>query len=224
MRMNMWRQPMNTDRQALVLAQWLSPAYPIGAFAYSHGLEAAIHQGAVRTAGELEDWLSDILVHGSGRNDCILLRAAHGCATLEDLNAVDMEAQANAASGERLLEMRLQGAAFCKTTSAICGRSIPDLTLPVAVGYASGQMNLSVSLTAVMYLQAFVSNLVSAAMRLLPIGQTESQIMVARLTPLCETVAYQTEGTGLDALQSSAFLSDVAAMRHETLEPRIFRS
>lgn len=208
----------------LTLSQWLSPAYPVGAFAYSHGLETAIATGDVTDAASLTDWLADVAEHGSGRNDCIVLRAAYQSDSAAALAMVDATARAMAPSAERLQETVLQGAAFCETTQAIWGAQQPDLTYPVAVGYAAAQAGIDVTLTCAMYLQAFLSNLISAAVRAVPLGQTEGQQALAALTPLCKRIADDTIDATLDDLHSSAFLSDIAAMRHETLQPRIFRS
>ncbi|EBA12146.1 urease accessory protein UreF [Roseobacter sp. CCS2] len=215
---------MSTDRDILTLAQWLSPAFPVGAFAYSHGLEAAIQSDAITSGQDLKDWLTDIIIHGSGRNDCILLRAAHACADNASLDIVNDTALAFAASAERQLEQTLQGAAFCKTTAAIWGGTGHGYVYPVAVGQAAARQNIDVSLTAAMYLQAISSNLISAAMRLMALGQTEGQNILASLTILCDETAKATTGTKLDDLQSTAFMVDIAAMHHETLQPRIFRT
>jgi urease accessory protein len=219
---------MHTDHVAsgayLTLAQWFSPSYPLGSFAYSHGLETAIQSGAVTTAADLQDWLADLVKHGSVRNDVILLRLAYGAETSKQCAEVDAAAQAFAASSERLMEANLQGGAFARTTSAIWGTETPNLTNPVAVGAAARTLNLPVDLTALMYAQAFVSNLVSAAVRLVPLGQTEGQTTLAALSPLCASIVEATAGTTLDDLSSTTFAFDIAAMRHETLQPRIFRS
>ncbi len=220
---NMAQQHMSTDRDILTLAQWLSPAYPVGAFAYSHGLEAAIQSGAITSSDDLKDWLTDIISHGSGRNDCILLRAAYASDD-DELTMVNDTALAFAASAERQLEQNLQGAAFCKTTCAIWGGKDMSYVYPVAVGAAAAKLHIDVSLTAAMYLHAVISNLISAAMRLMALGQTEGQKMLATLTPLCDETAKAAAGTTLDDLQSTAFLVDIAAMHHETLQPRIFRT
>ena len=221
---NMWQRPMTTDRDILTLAQWLSPAYPVGAFAYSHGLEAAIQAGAITSGDDLKDWLADVISHGSGRNDCILLRAAFASPSDDALIGVNDTALAFAASAERQLEQTLQGAAFGKTTEAIWGGNGPDLVYPVAVGKAAAALRIDVTLTAAMYLHAVISNLISAAMRLMALGQTDGQRILAALTPLCDQTAKDTDGTTLDDLQSTAFLVDIAAMHHETLQPRIFRT
>lgn len=222
-RTSMATPPMTTNAQILTLTQWFSPSYPIGAFAYSHGLETAIQGGVVTSAATLKDWLADVLEHGSGRTDCILLRAAYACEP-DALAEVDAVAQAFSASSERLHEARLMGDAFGRTTAAIWGGDTPPLTGAVAVGAAARREGIPVELTAAMYLQAFASNLVSAAVRLVPLGQTEGQTVLAELTPLCEAVADGCKGATLDDLHSTAFLSDIAAMKHETLQPRIFRT
>ena len=223
-RTNMVPPPMNTERNLLTLAQWLSPAFPVGAFAYSHGLETAIHQGVIANASDLQNWLADVLNHGSGRNDCILLRAAYACDCPEAMAEINDTAIAVAASAERVLETQLQGRAFTQTTAAIWGGDETALCYPVAVGKAASQMQLDVDLTAALYLHAFASNLVSAAVRNVPLGQTDGQKVLAALIALCDQIAKETQDATLDDLSSSAFLSDIAAMQHETLQPRIFRT
>jgi urease accessory protein len=215
---------MTTERDILTLAQWLSPAFPVGAFAYSHGLEAATQAGWVTSGATLAEWLEDVIAHGSGRNDCILLRAAYDAEGPQELAEVDAMAKAVAASGERQLEQALQGAAFCKTTGAIWGGEVVAYLYPVAVGAAAAKLRIDPTLTAALYLQAVTSNLISAAQRLMPLGQTEGQAVLAALTPLCEETAKAAMTLTCDDLQSTAFLSDIAAMRHETQQPRIFRS
>ncbi|EAR52774.1 urease accessory protein UreF [Oceanicola granulosus HTCC2516] len=210
--------------EVLTLAQWLSPAYPVGAFAYSHGLEAAIRNDWIASADDLQDWLATVLADGSGRNDCILLRASHACADAAGRAEVDAAGRAFAASAERLLESEAQGAAFARVTGAIWGGADEGLLYPVAVGAAAARLGLPATLTAAMALHANVGNLVSAAQRLMGLGQTRAQGIVAALTPLCERIAGETEGCTLDDLHGLAFLSDIAAMRHETLQPRIFRT
>lgn len=222
--MHMSPQHMTIEPGLLTLTQWVSPSFPVGAFAYSHGLETAIHCGAIVTADDLQMWLKDVLSHGTGRNDCILLRAAYASSGPAELAEINAAAVAISGSSERVLEAQLQGAAFCKTTVAIWGGEAADLLYPVAVGAAAARMDIDLLTTAAMYLQGFVSNLVSAAVRAVPLGQTEGQAVLAALSPLCEGIAKDTATATLDDLQSTAFLSDIASQRHEVLQPRIFRS
>ena len=212
---------MPTNPALLTMAQWLSPAYPVGAFAYSHGLEQAITAGAVQDAEALKDWVGDVLRFGSGRNDALLLAAAYLC---KDPDGIDATARALAASRERLLETQAQGAAFAKTTRDTWGLALPDLCYPVAVGRAAGLMRLPLTDTCALYLQAFASTLVSVGQRLIPIGQTEAQQAIRALAPICLELAEDTQQGELDRLSNTAFMADVAAMRHETQSTRIFRT
>lgn len=207
----------------LTLTQWLSPAYPVGAFAYSHGIEAAVQSGRIDCAAALQNWLSDVIEFGSGRSDCVLLRLAYGCSDATALDAINDAGIAYAASSERRLEAAAQGAAFGKTTRAIWGGD-GSLIYPVAVGAAARLQALDEDLTATLFLHATVGNLASAAQRLMALGQTEAQGIVAALAPLCQRVAVGTRGATLDDLYGSAFLSDIASMQHETQQPRIFRT
>ncbi|QIZ82519.1 urease accessory protein UreF [Thalassovita gelatinovora] len=214
---------MITERGLLTLAQWLSPAYPVGAFSYSHGLEWAIEAGQVRDGDDFRDWLGDILRFGTGRNDAILLACAYR-ADAAALHDIDETARAFVAAKERLLETTAQGVAFCRTTAAIWGDDLPELTYPVALGYAAKTHGIPLRPTCAMYLHAFASNLTSAAMRLVPLGQTEGQTVLNELAPLCETIAEETEYLTPDDLGGSVFMADIAAMNHETQYTRLFRS
>ncbi len=215
--------PMHTDA-TLVLAQWLSPAFPVGAFAYSHGLETAVQDGVVSGGETLRAWLEDVLCHGTGANDAIILAAAHAARDEDALDHVDASARAFTASAERMRESLLMGRAFAATVSASHGIALSDLVYPVAVGRAARLAGLPLELVQAMYLQAFASNIVSVAVRLVPLGQTEGQTVLARLTPICRRIATEVRGRKLDDLSGAAFLSDIAAMRHETLHTRLFRS
>lgn len=213
-----------TDAQILTLTQWLSPAYPVGAFAYSHGLEAAADQDWVTDAPSLEAWLEDVIWHGAGRSDALLLAAAWQAESAQEIAQIDATARAFAASKERLLETAQQGASFALVTSDIWGGELSGLTYPVALGVAASCHGLPLALTQTMYLQAFLSNLVAAGQRLLPVGQTAGQAMLRRLSCTLPDLAQQTAHGDLDQLGATAFLSDIASMKHETQYSRIFRS
>ena len=214
----------STDSAVLTLAQWFSPAYPIGAFAYSHGLEWAIDAGAVSDAAGLEAWIADVLDHGSGRADALFLAAAYQAPDKEALAGVDATARAFQASAERVMETDLQGAAFCAVTGAVWQAELAGLTYPVAAGRAARLAGLPQALTAAMFLQAFAANLVSVGVRLIPIGQTDGQRLIAGLAPLCQRLADETANGDLSDLTSTSYLADIATMRHETQHSRVFRT
>jgi urease accessory protein len=204
----------------LRLIQWLSPAFPVGGFAYSHGLESAMVAGAVRNGEGVQEWVGDVLAYGSGRNDAILL--ARGLAG-GDLDALSDLARAMAASAERLRETMDQGAAFARATSALTGLDLPPRPLPLAVAQAARELDLPVETVLSVYLQSFAGALVMAAVKFLPLGQTEGQGIVQALQARIVDIARDAARPEAD-FASSAFGADMAAMEHETLEVRIYRT
>ncbi|MEM1066222.1 MAG: urease accessory UreF family protein [Pseudomonadota bacterium] len=209
------------DGDLLKLTQWLSPAFPVGGFAYSHGLEAAVSAGDVTDAGTLKRWLSDVLWLGAGRADAVLLMATQRGGDLAELTDL---AAALAASRERWEETLAQGRAFGDTVEALTGRRQPEAPLAIAVGHAARMLDLDPVRVAGLYLHAFASNLVSGAVRFVPLGQTEGQGVLAALHPLIEQVAAEASETEPDAISNAAVGADLAAMAHETLEVRIFKT
>lgn len=213
------RRAMRTELAHLQrLSQWFSAGYPIGSYAYSHGLEAMIASSAVRDAGTFQAWLTDILVRGAGRTDAILLAAAWRGDHVADL------AVALAGSKERLAETTAQGAAFARVTAGVWGGDATALPFPVAVGLAARKAGLPVVETTVFYAQAFAANLVTIACRALPMGATEGQAVLAKVAPLCARIAQEAAASDLSSLGGSSYAGDSAAMEHETLPVRIFRS
>lgn len=209
---------MTTD--ILTLSQLLSPSFPVGGFAYSHGLEAAISGGIIRDAATLEAWLLDVLTFGAGQSDAVVLNMAY----VGDAAEVDAQARAFATSAERLMETDLQGAAFCETVQAVWGLDLGRLCYPVAVGRAATEMALDPELCTAMYVQAFMSNLIAAAMRLVPLGQVDGQKVQTALKPHCAAIAKDSLGATIDDLHGCAWASDISAMQHETQYSRVFRS
>ncbi len=214
----------------LPLAIWLSPAFPVGAFAYSHALEWAVECGAVQDAATLSTWIDDLLRCGSGRNDAILLaashRAANDAAALIEINEL---ALALAPSRERHLETSAQGAAFviamraawpCAALDALDG----ETAYPVALGAAAAGHHVPLAATLEHFLLAFTANLVSAAVRLGPIGQTDGQRVTAGALPAIHATARFALTSTLDDLGSATLASDLASMQHETQYSRLFRS
>ncbi|MEM6943695.1 MAG: urease accessory UreF family protein [Pseudomonadota bacterium] len=218
-------------REAALLHAWLSPGYPTGAFAYSHGLERAIADEDIADAAALEGWLTDILIHGSGRSEALLI--AEAWLAPEDPAVVE-RARALAASLERLLESTAQGRAFAAVTAdAWNGPRMAETAppYPVALGRAARAAEIPLTALLPLALQAFAANLVSAAVRLVPLGQTEGQRVLRALLPVITATATEAleaatrhRDRPLDAHGSACFRSDIAAMRHETLETRLFRT
>lgn len=221
---------------ALPLFVWLSPAFPVGAFAYSHGLEWAVETGDVKDAASAEAWIADCLLYGAGRNDAILLKCAFAAAQANDAAALHDIAELAVAlqpSEERRLEATGQGNAFITAIKAAWWTDTLDLlksawngdvAYPVALGVTAAGHNLALRPTLDAFLLAFVSNIISAVVRLGPIGQTDGQKIMASLLPSVQAVGAMAEQAGLEDLGGSAIRADIASMKHETQYTRLFRS
>jgi urease accessory protein len=217
------RSAVTSARTLLRLLTWLSPAFPTGAFAYSHGIEWAVEAGDITDGDTLREWLADLLSHGAARADAILVR--HACDRDADLNALAELAAAATPSRERQAETLNQGAAFMRAARPWGCPTLPDpVAYPVAVGALAGLHGIDAAAAAVAYLHAVTSNLISAAVRLVPLGQSTGLAVLAALEPVVLRIAAETRGATLDDLGGGAFRSDLAAMRHETQYTRLFRS
>ncbi len=286
-----------TISATLKLLAWLSPAFPTGGFAYSHGIEWAVEAGDIRDGGTLRVWIEDVLRFGAGRSDAILLRAAMlsapsplvglGCEADQGRGAgepaLDLappphpdpphkgEGEARQGTGffslplvgrvgvgvtthhgsapsaspqpppargggeltslaialapsrERLAETLHQGTAFASAASP-WGEIPPDLPYPVAVGMLAGAHGIDADTAAGALLQAFAANLISAAVRLVPLGQSTGLAVLAALEPAIAEIVAETRMATLDDIGGACFRSDIAAMRHETQYTRLFRS
>lgn len=217
-----------TDLQSFARLQaWLSPAFPTGAFSYSHGLEQAIDDGLIKDGSELLSWFSNLLQRGAGWNDAVLLSQAWRNADNENAFWEVAElAEAMSISKERHLETMAQGSAFLKAAKAwgYEDKLPPACALPVAVGFVSALHKTDLQMTIIAYLHAYISNQIQAALRLMPLGQQGGVEVLAGVEPIVLDVARNAEAAGLDDLGSAAFIADIASMEHETLNSRIFRS
>ena len=210
-----------TDSKLITVMQWLSPAFPIGGFAYSHGLEWAINKGYVSNREELKKWISDLLEYGSLKNDAILIKLVLQGSDPKEINELAM---ALCPASERLSETQLQGGAFCKIMREVWSLEIDELTLPIALALAAKNESIDQNLVVPAYLHSFCSNLISVAMRLIPIGQTDGQKTLRELSPLISDSVRAVAKSDKDDLGSACFLSDVSAMQHEYLQPRVFKT
>jgi len=218
---------MPTEARLLRLLTWLSPAFPVGSFGYSHGLETAIREGAVTNARALSGWIAALLEHGSGWTDAVLARAAWTAVTAEDHTALDEIAElaeALAPSLERRRESLAQGEAFLTAVAAWHPPPILNAPYSVAVGAAAGAAGIPLEPAMTAWLHAFAASLVSVAVRAIPLGQSDAVAVIAGLEGVILRTAARASASTLEDLGGGAILSDIASMRHETLHGRLFIS
>jgi urease accessory protein len=218
------------------LMTWLSPSFPVGSFSYSSGIEWAVEAGDIADANSLRDWLAAMLTDGSGFCDGVFLAHAHRAveADRDDmLREVAELAAAYASSRERQLETATQGRAFIEIARtawdcdgltqavAACGGPI---VYPVAVGIIGAAHAIPLTPLLHAFLHGLVSNWISAGSRLIPLGQTDSQRVLAALEPFVAATAKRALLATLDDLGGATFRADLASLRHETQYTRLFRS
>jgi urease accessory protein len=218
------------------LLVWLSPAFPVGAFAYSHGLEKAVEKGLIKDRETLGAWLEDLIALGSLHNDLILLAAAWRAASRQNAAELAEVAELAAAlqpSAERRLETITQGGSFllqidaawpCAAIGLLRAAHAGDIAYPVAVGVAAAGHALPLAPTLLGYGMAFSGNLISASIRLSVIGHTDGQRLTAALLPRLQEAATRAADSTLDDIGSATFAADLVSMQHETQYTRLFRS
>ena len=218
------------------LMTWLSPSFPVGAFSYSSGIEWAVEAGDIGDAASLRDWLASMLADGSGFCDGVFLAHAHRAAASTRRCGAAGHRGAGCAfvpSRERQLETSAQGRAFidiaraawnCDGLDLMIARCDGAIVYPVAVGLVSAAHAIPLAPTMHAFLHALTSNWISAGARLIPLGQTDSQRVLALLEPVVVATAKRALQASLDDLGSATFRADLASMRHETQYTRLFRS
>ena len=218
------------------LMAWLSPAFPVGAFSYSSGIEWAVEAGDIKDAETLEGWLAVMLAEGGGFCDAVFFAHAHRAAAVSDDKALHAAAELAAAfapSKERHLETTAQGNAFIEAVRAAWPCSAIDrlkaawtgpVAYPMAVAVAAAGHGIALAPALAAFLQAVTANWVSAGVRLIPLGQSDGQRVLAALEPVVATTAQHALKTALDDIGSAAFRADLASARHETQYTRLFRS
>jgi len=220
---------MATDAsQLLLLLNWMSPTFPVGGFAYSHGLEWAIEAGIVKDAASLRDWIGELLIRGSCWNDAVLFSACWGATDYDDLNDL---ALALCASHERYLETTTLGRAFASAASSFLSHPFPQgerreeaIAYPIAAGWACREAGIAREDALLAWLQQFVNSQVSVAVRLVPLGQSKGLEVLRDLIPTIANVADCAARASLDDLGSATIGAEIAAMKHETQTTRIFRT
>ena len=220
------------ERSLYQLMAWLSPGYPVGAYSYSHALEAAVEAGLVHDRESLCDWLDMLVARGDGWIDACFFCHAYDAASAEDwsgLTDITVRAQAQRSTPEIALESEAQGEAFLSATAhawphAWLDRLLHPAPYAVAVAVTCAAHDLPRQASLVAYLHAFVANLASAGMRLVPLGQSDGQAAIADLADTVSQTAARAPGVALDEIGSATPMVDWLSITHETQYVRLFRS
>jgi urease accessory protein len=223
----------------LRLQSWFSPAFPIGSYSYSHALEWAVEAGHVIDRNTLVDWLEAGLCYGSGRNEAIFFMLAWR-STIDDdgtkLSEVAELAAAFRGTSEFALESSQQAAACLAALRQVWPDRMLDWlsdmlrkrsvqpTLTLVLGVSSARQGIPVTLALPAFLQSYLANLVTAGVRLIPLGQTEGQLAIAELEEAVLAASAKTEQATIEDLGSAAFMVDLCSAMHETQYTRLFRS
>ena len=223
----------------LRLQNWLSPAFPTGAYSYSHGLEWAVEAGYINDRKSLVDWLDADLYCGTGRNEAIFFYQAWSSAVKNDSAKLFEIAELAATfrgTSEFALESSQQAAACLTTIRQVWPNRLLDWlsetlrqhriqpAIAVVLGACSATLAILSNIALPAYLQSYMANLVTAGVRLVPLGQTDGQLAIAELEQTILAASVQAEKATIDDLGSAAFMVDLASMKHETQYTRLFRS
>ena len=198
---------------------WLSPACPIGAFAYSQGLEAAVEDGLVTDISSLKVWLNASLSHGSIKNDSIFLAAAFNSKSLSELQNLTDLYFAFCISSSRYQESKNMGRAFSKLVTLK-----NEYAFPISLGKVSKDLGIKLDNLIPLFMHSALQNQISAAQRLISLGQSDAFKLLTSLFALIGEIAQEVRTGELDNLTSTSFIAEIEAMRHETLNTRIFAS
>ena len=218
---------------------WFSPAFPTGSYSYSHGIEWAVEAGCIHDRESLVDWLEADLSYGSGRNEAIFFIEAWRCSTddnCEKLLEIAELAAAFRGTSEFALETSQQAASCLATLRRVWPDSLletlSDLlselrispVLSVVLGVRAAKQDIPATLALPAFLQSYLANLITAGVRLVPLGQTDGQLAIAELEPAVLAVAAQAQQATIHDLGSVGFMVDLASALHETQYTRLFRS
>ena len=202
-----------------ILFSWFSPNFPIGSFNFSHGLEAAVEMNLIHDSFTLENWISNLITDGSGKTDVILLSNAYRGKNINEL------ALALCPSKERWIETIKLGKSFSKNIRDNWFYNIEDdLAFPVAIGKAGSYFSIPIDQLLIIFLQSFVSNLITVGIKHIPLGQSAGQRILIKLIPVIQEQSLKYKKCDIKDIGSCAFISDLTSMYHETLKNRIYQT
>ncbi len=223
-----------TDSHFLSILQLASPAMPVGAYSYSEGLETMVENGAIANQENLKQWLQAQLRYGAIRIEAaVMLRA------IQSVNTGDLQALTRwnlwLSAARETEELRAASWQMGRSLMQLFGKLIPQI-LPIvnsvgnpcnyaiAFGIVCAHWQVNIKAAILGYLHSWASNLITAGVKLIPLGQTAGQELLLDLQPLLNIAAMEILTLEDDNLDCCSWGLSLASMQHQTQYTRLFRS
>ena len=200
-----------------ILQVWFSSSFPIGSYAYSHGLEALIDDKKIKNKDDVKEFLDALLFYGTLRNDYIFMKSIYKG---DEINQLIL---ASASSKERQIEMIDMGNSFRKIMKDSWELSLPENTSFIyCLAKAGLHFNIKFDDLIKFYLQSFISNLINVCVKHIPMSQKDGQSLnVIFINQIQEFLSHSDKLT-LKDIGTTFFIGDIFAIKHEYLDSRIY--
>ena len=200
-----------------ILQVWFSSSFPIGSYAYSHGLEALIDDKKIKNNNDVKEYLDALLLYGTLRNDYIFIKSIYKG---DEINQLIL---ASASSKERQIEMIDMGNSFRKIMKDSWELSLPvNTSFIYCLAKAGLHFNIKFDDLIKFYLQSFITNLINVCVKHIPMSQKDGQSLnVIFINQIQEFLSHSDKLT-LKDIGSSFFIGDIFAIKHEYLDSRIY--
>ena len=200
-----------------ILQVWFSSSFPIGSYAYSHGLEALIDDKKIKNKDDVKEFLDALLFYGTLRNDYIFMKSIYNG---EEINELIL---ASASSKERQIEMIDMGNSFRKIMKDSWELSLPENTSFIyCLAKAGLHFDIKFDDLIKFYLQSFISNLINVCVKHIPMSQKDGQSLnVIFINQIQEFLSHSDKLT-LKDIGTTFFIGDIFAIKHEYLDSRIY--
>ena len=200
-----------------ILQIWFSSSFPVGSYAYSHGLEALIDDDKIKNRDHVREYLEALLFYGSLRNDYIFLKSVYMGEEINDLIL------ASASSKERHTEMIDMGNSFRKIMKDSWELVLEENTSFVyCISKAALHFNIKFDDLIKFYLQSYISNLINVCVKHIPMSQKDGQILNVNFIDQIQKFLDQSYQLTLKDIGTSFFIGDIFAIKHENLASRIY--